>query len=145
MYTLYTPYTLYTLYTLSTLHTKSVLSRTHMSYKISHISGAKRSPEMIVNAFHVKFHAGKNGYLPGPVDFPKQIRSLKKNKNKMHQEMGSPPARPPVRPPGRGVQGRSPPGCRGLGAQLSTCRGGGDCSPPGCEGSGGQRPPGISY
>ena len=35
---------------------EGVLYEKHMFYKTGHISGPRRSPDMMLNAFHVKFH-----------------------------------------------------------------------------------------
>ena len=50
---------------LSMVITHNGLCTKHMFYKYGHISGPKSSPDMILIAFHVKFHERKNGIHPG--------------------------------------------------------------------------------
>ena len=45
--------------------TQNDLHKKHRFYTHGHISGPKKSPDMILNAFHVKFHDNKMKYLPG--------------------------------------------------------------------------------
>ena len=42
---------------LTMVPTKSVLCEKHMFYKTAHISGPRRSPDMVLTALHVKIHA----------------------------------------------------------------------------------------
>ena len=133
---------------------QNVLSNNICLYKFAHKSGPRGFPDMSLSAFCVKFNE-KKVEVPPRACRPQKVKKknnvqdmgLKNKKNNVHKK-GSPPARPPE----PGSAGRSPPGCRGLGAQLPRCSGPGGRSPPGCKGfgahaprcggSGGQRPPG---
>ena len=56
--------------------TQSGLCEKHMFYKTAPISAPRKSPDMICTAFHVKFHAWKNGIPPMPVDHQQTIRKI---------------------------------------------------------------------
>ena len=64
--------------------TQSVLCEKQRFYTNCHISGPKRSPEMIFNAFDVKFQAWKNG-IPLRAYRPlTRTNKKKKTNHKMH-------------------------------------------------------------
>ena len=70
-------------------------------YKYAHNSGPKGSPDMILSAFDMTFHDKNEGIPPRACKPRTKIKQIQK----MHQEMGAPPARPPE----RGFWGLAPP------------------------------------
>ena len=70
-------------------------------YKYAHNSGPKGSPEMILIAFHVKFHAWKNGIPPWGRRPPNKILKQKQKTSADAPGNGS-PARPCTRAGGPG-------------------------------------------
>ena len=63
--------------------TQSDISKKHTIYKYAHIAGPRRSPDMILCAFHIKFHDSENG-IP-----PSAFRPEKVNKNKRERICGA--------------------------------------------------------
>ena len=64
-------------------------------YKYAHDLGPEGSPDVILIAFHLRFHACKNGIPPRACRPP--TTNPENSKTRTHQEMGPPPARPPER------------------------------------------------
>ena len=59
--------------------TQNVLSKNVCFYKYAHNSGPRRSPDMILTAFDVKFHAQKDEIPPRACRPPKKFQKFKKN------------------------------------------------------------------
>ena len=78
---------------------QSDLCKKHMFYKSAHISGPTGFPDIILNAFQLKFHNEKHGYFPWPVDHTNKFDRFKNYSEKNATE-NPVPARPPTRASG---------------------------------------------
>ena len=80
------------------LITQSDLIKNKCFYKYAHNSGPRRSPDMILNAFYVKFCAWNDGIHPEAWNLQKQEPKTKKQ---MQPKMEPPEPAPAPRPSAR--------------------------------------------
>ena len=84
--------------------TKSVVCKTRILYTIDHISGSRRSPDMILNVFYTKCQYEQKWDASRGFQTPNKIKT-NSYKNTINASEDGVPARPTARPHERRVRG----------------------------------------